>query len=279
MQHDNNPDKIPSKTPDRNSDKTPDRNSDINYFKEFNKEPGREPNQGYNRKPGRKPTKLRNMKYYIVNALKFYELKNENLTPIIFVIILFTSFSGALISDKIAESIFINVIYTLISVVVLYTASTIYLFAYLRELKGEECTFKFCISRVFKKLLKILLSYIAFIAIIFTGLFLLIIPGLIFYHMFMFNTCYLLDKNIGVIEAFNASKSLTTGRKMEVFSTFVVFNLILFIPLIIIVFTASSTANTLIFNFVISFITTILTIMQQRLIAMLYVDMEYGFNY
>ena len=66
---------------------------------------------------------------------------------------------------------------------------------------------------------------------------------------------------------------------MEVFSTFVVFNLILFIPLIIIVFTASSTANTLIFNFVISFITTILTIMQQRLIAMLYVDMEYGFNY
>ncbi len=265
MQHDNNP------------NKTPDRNSNINYFEGFNKEPDRESNQGNNRGPDRKPTKLRNMKHYIINALKFYELKNEKLTPVIFVIILFTSFSGTLISDMIAESIFVNIIYTLISVVVLYTASTIYLFAYLRELKGEECTFKFCISQVSKKLLKILMAHIAFIAIIFTGLFLLIIPGLIFYHMFMFNTCYLLDKNIGVIEAFNTSKNLTTGRKMEIFSIFVVFNLILFIPLVLIVYITSYTANNLTFNFVISFITTILTIMQQRLVAMLYIDMEYGF--
>lgn len=245
---------------------------------ELNREFKREPNRKDEKKPDRKPTNLRSMKYYILNALKFHELKNENLTPIIFVIILFTSFSGTLISDNMAESVFTNIIYTLVSVLILYTASTTYLFAYLKELRGEECTFKFCMSQVFKKLLKILMAYIAFIAIIFTGMFLLVIPGIIFYHMFMFNICYLLDKDIGVVEAFNASKNLTAGRKMDVFSIFVVFNLILFIPLVLIVIIASYTPNNLMFNFIISFITTMLTIMQQRLIAMLYVDMEYGFQ-
>jgi hypothetical protein len=235
-------------------------------------------NEGYNKEPDKRPGKLRNIKYYILNALKFYELKNESLTPVIFIIILFTSFSGVLISDKLAKSTFLNVIYTFVSIIILYSASTIYLFAYLTELKKKDCSFRFCLTQIFKKIVKILIAHIAFISIIFTGLFLFIIPGLVFYHMFMFNTCYLLDKNIGIVEAFNSSKNLTTGRKMDVFATLVMFNLVLFLPVTIIVFVTSSTPNSLIFNFVISFITTIITIMQQRLIAMMYMDMEHGIN-
>jgi len=307
MQPDNNPDNNPNINPDNNSDNNPDNNSDNNpdnnsdgsYERKpdidiFNRKHDRQSDGGddrktyrehgsisfreHNKEPDRGPAKLRNMKYYIINALKFYELKNESLTPIIFVIILFISFSGALISEKIVESAFLNIIYTLISIIVLYVATTIYLFAYLRELNGKEYTFKFCVGQVFKKFLKLLMAYIAFIAIILTGLFLLVIPGIIFYHMFIFNICYLLDSNIGVIEAFNASKNLTAGRKIDIFSILVAFNLMIFIPLILIITIALSSANNLIFNFIISFITTMLTIMQQRLIALLYVDMEYGFH-
>ena len=40
-----------------------------------------------NRMPGR----LKDIRSYILRALKFFDLKNESLTPVIFCIILFTS--------------------------------------------------------------------------------------------------------------------------------------------------------------------------------------------
>ncbi|NSW89150.1 MAG: hypothetical protein HPY74_00460 [Firmicutes bacterium] len=227
---------------------------------------------------GRKPRNLRNIKHYILNSLKFYELKNENLTPVIFVVILFTGFSGTIVSDMLAESVYLNVLYNAISFIVLNLASTVYLEAYLKELKGEVCPFKSCINHVLGKFYKIIIAYVAFVAIIITGLFLLIIPGIVFYFMFMFNICYILDKNIGVIEAFNTSRNLSYGRKMEIFAIYVVFNLTLFFPLLLIFIIATYTTNNLMFSFIISFITSVLTIMQQRLVAMLYTDLEYGIS-
>lgn len=250
-------------------------NSENNWNRE-NRENSR--NDWNNKKTEKKPRRLRNMGYYIINALKFYELKNEKLTPILFVVILFITFSGSIVPDNVEGTIYTNLIYTFIGMIVIYAASTVYLFAHIKELRGELCTVKSCVSFVLKRLLKILMAYIAFIAIVSTGLFLLLIPGLVFYHMFMFNTCYLLDKNATIIEAFNESKSLTTGKKMEIFFIFLVLNLILFIPLFIAVFSALSAGNDLILSFVLSFATTVLTIMQQRLTAMIYTDMEYGFE-
>lgn len=220
--------------------------------------------------------KLRNMRYYIVNALKFYDMKNENLTPVVFVIILFTGFSGTILFDLLAKSIHFEILFNVISFIILNMAATVYLKAYLNELKGEVLSFKDCVGNVLGKFYKIILAYIAFIIIIAIGAFLLIIPGIVFYFMFVFNTCYILDKNIGVVEAFNTSRNLTNGKKMELFALFVVFNLVLFFPLVLVLIITMYVASNLIFNFIISFITSILAIMQQRLIAMLYKDLEYG---
>lgn len=220
--------------------------------------------------------RLRNMKYYIINALKFYDMKNENLTPAIFVIILFTGFSGTILSDLLAKSVPFEILYNVISFIISNMAATVYLKAYLSELKGEACSFKDCINNVLGKFYKIILAYIAYFIIITIGAFLLVIPGIMFYFMFIFNICYILDKDLGVMEAFNTSRNLTNGRKMNLFALFVVFNLILFFPMLLVFVIAMYTTSNLIFSFIFSFITTILIIMQQRLIAMLYKDLEYG---
>ncbi len=226
--------------------------------------------------PDNNTKKLRNMKYYILNALKFYELKNENLTPIIFLIILLVSFSGALLSDLLSKSIYLNVLFVIISFIIENIAATIYLKAYLNELKGEVSSFKDTFNYIMGKFWKIILAYVAFIIIMVVGTFLLVIPGIIFYFMFMFNTCLILDKDMGVIEAFNSSRNLTHGRKMELFSLVVLFNLIIFLPLLIIVGVIMYSTTGLVFNFIISFAATILTIMQQRLTALLYKDLAYS---
>ncbi|HOJ09852.1 MAG TPA: hypothetical protein PK733_04585 [Clostridiales bacterium] len=226
--------------------------------------------------PNKKPSNLRMAKYYLINALKFYEMKNERITPVLFVIILFTGFASTLISEKTANDIYLSAMYNIASVFILYLASVVYLYSYMTELRGGECSLKQCLGQVFRKLSKILAAYIAFIAIILTGFFLLIIPGVIFYLMFMFNICYLLDKDIRVTDAFNASKNLTARRKMEIFAIFIVFNLTLLLPIFFIIILASVYGNNLILSFVVTFLSSILTLMQQRLIALLYFDLEYG---
>lgn len=231
---------------------------------------------GRNPRDDDRPKRLRNMKYYIINALKFYDMKNENLPPVVFVIILFTGFSGTILSDLLAKSLPLEILYNIISFVVLNMASAVYLKAYLNELRGEVCTLKDCAIHVLGKFYKIVLAYLAFFIIIAIGLFLLVIPGIVFCFMFLFNTCYIVDKNFGVMEAFNTSRNLTNGVKMELFALYVVFSLVLYFPLLIVLVIALYTATDLIFSFILSFISTIIAIMRQRLIAMVFKDLEYG---
>jgi flagellar biosynthesis protein FliQ len=78
------------------------------------------------------------------------------------------------------------------------------------------------------------------------------------------------------MEAFNTSRNLTNGVKMELFALYVVFSLVLYFPLLIVLVIALYTATDLIFSFILSFISTIIAIMRQRLIAMVFKDLEYG---
>jgi len=227
--------------------------------------------------PNRKPSNLRVAKYYIINALKFYELKNEKVTPIIFVTILFTSLVGGFFIEA-AMKVGNTYLYTFINLIVVFIlniASTVYLHSFIVELKGGIASLKESIRLILRNLIKIILAYLTFIVILMTGVFLLVLPAFIFYHMFMFYLCYLVDKDLRIKDAFNASRNVTAGKKLEIFAIFVVFTLMIFFPLFMIILITSISGSSLILSFVLTFFSSILTLMQQRLISMLYFDLEY----
>ena len=228
----------------------------------------------------REPSNLRIAKYYIINGLKFYELKNEKLTPIIFVIILFTGLVGGFLTEAAldADNLFIYILLNIVVIFVLNIASTIYLHSYITELKGGIASLRSSLNHILRNLAKIVFSYLTFAAIIMTGIFLLIIPAIIFNYMFMFYICYIVDKDVRIKDAFNASKNITTGRRLEIFAIFILFNLAIFLPYFTAVMMASFMGNSLILSFIITFFSSVLVLMQQRLTALIYYDLEYGNN-
>ena len=224
-----------------------------------------------NRKPGR----LKNIGAYMPRAVKFYGLKNEILTPVVFIISLGAFFLSAFIPvpyDKLdLKSIAVNFLLTML----VNLASTIYLSAYIRELKGEEYSMPGCVNLVLRNILNIIMASVVYSIAIVAGVIAFIIPGIIFSIMFIFNTCYILDQGKGPFEALGASRRLTGGCKWEIFSIMLVYGLLLALPLVTIMVASNSSDNTLVQAFVPAFIFSIVNIMQVRLIALLYVDLEY----
>ncbi|NMB95103.1 MAG: hypothetical protein GYA02_00585 [Clostridiaceae bacterium] len=226
----------------------------------------------------RKPSNLRIAKYYLINALKFYEMKNERLTPIIFVIILFTGLIGGFLTEaaSASDNISINILINVAIFFILNIASTVYLHSYITEIKGGVASLKESLKHILSNFVKIIVAYLTFMAIIIIGILLLIIPAIIFNYMFMFYICYLVDKDIRIKDSFNASKNITTGRRLEIFAIFILFNLVIFLPCFIAVTMVSFTRNSLIVSFTLTFFSTIVILMQQRLSALIYYDLEYG---
>jgi len=222
------------------------------------------------------PYKIKNSSYYIIKALKFYEMKNDKLAKVVFLAIL----GGSLISMFIpGTQDTINIWYiALNSVLALFVnlASFLYLMAYLRDIKGESYTGKELVSKLLAKAIPLVIGSILYLAGSVIGAILFVVPGLVFNTMFILYPCYVIDKNKPVISSFSASSRATYGYKWRIFSIIVSFALILFLPTLIIFSFASSTGNDLVFYFVFYFISTITSLMQQRLVALLYMSLEYG---
>jgi len=229
------------------------------------------------------PVLLMNLRYLLLNPLKFYDV---DITPVIFLVILALSFSSVLFPESLMQKeVFINT-YNAISVTVIYIMSSIYLFAYLDAKKGRNVTLSDILAYMKKKCIKVILAALLFggmlFIVIFTALLVqiqpiltivslaLIIVAFILYIMFVFHTCFIIEQDMGIIEAFRSSKRITAGRKGEIFLVIFLFNLVIFIPLFIIYSIAATTENILIWSFVISFIGTITTLVQQRLMADIY---------
>ena len=226
----------------------------------------------------RRPSNLRLARYYLINALKFYEMKNERLTPIIFVILLFTGLIGGFITDAaaVADNIPAYILINVIVVFILNIASTVYLHSYITEIKGGVASLKESLRHILNNFVKIIFAHLTFAAIIMIGILLLVIPAIIFNFMFMFYICYLVDKDMRIKDALNASKNITTGRRLEIFAIFILFNLTIFLPYFIAILMATFTGNNLIVSFVLTFFSSVLVVMQQRLTALIYYDLEYG---
>lgn len=240
---------------------------------------------------GWKRIRLGSMRNYFFRLLKFYELKNEKFTPVIFVFVLGIIFCSQLISasyiDKImpllsterivdlseavAHAMKLNIIQLGISIL-LNLVLTVYLIAYIKDLKSEPYSLKNCLLLVLRKSVIIVLGFLILGIAMALGLILLVVPALILYLMFLFANCYIVDKGMGIIKAFKASMSLTKGVKLGLLRILLSFFLIFVIlPSFFI-----AIKSPLILTFVSSFVSTVIGIMYNRLIASMYVNLEYG---
>lgn len=232
----------------------------------------------YNRPSGNfdGPDKIKNSAYYIIKALKFYEMKNDKLARIVFLAILGGSLVSLFFPETQETTDIWYVVLNSVSVLFVNLASFLYLMAYLHDIKGETYTGKELVSKLLVKAIPLLIGSILFLAGSVIGTVLLIFPGLVFNTMFLLYPCYIIDKDKNVIGSFGASSHATYGYKWRIFYILVMFALILFIPSLILISYASSTRNDLIFYFVFYFLSTITSLMQQRLTALLYMSLEYG---
>ena len=232
-----------------------------------------------------RPGKLKNINYYLTKTLKFYDLKNESLSRLIFIIILVINFLGIFVP----ENIYLDIILNVARMTVINLASAVYLTAYIKDLKRETYGIQECFKITGKSAFKILAASISYlITIIATismymsvetmavAVSILGIPLLVIYFMFIFNVCYVVDQGKGVAESYGASRKITYGYKRAIFFTVLTFNFILAVPLSFLMLIGMITSNDLVFAFVFSFATTVVNIMQNRLTALLYIDLEYG---
>lgn len=218
---------------------------------------------------------LGNIRTYIMKALKFYDLKQQYLTQIIFTLILFTSFAGTFIprADKLVS--FSDFIYNMILIIVVNLAVAIYLSAYLKELKGNKYTTRECIKQVVGKASLIILASFLYSLGVFIGMLLFIVPSIIISLMFLFYLCFIIDKDKGFMDSFKLSYELSKGIKLQIFVIFLVFIVIMFIPSFILISIAMMLQNDLVLVFVMYFIATVINLIQQRLVALIYIDLKY----
>lgn len=227
---------------------------------------------------------------YLPKTLKFYGIKNEKLTPTIFIIILVVSFVANLLQMNLTTEIVINPMQmstdelieilkvlmivngiTLGTFVITNLVSSAYLYAYIKDLKGIGYTFRECWKVLGRKIVLITVLSILNVLAVFTGLFVFIIPGIVIYIMFIFSNCYMMDKNKGIIASLKSSVDLTNGCKGQIFGVIFMFNLlIILIPMFL-----GFGGGPLIYAFISAFVSAIVNLMYQRLIALMYVDLEY----
>ncbi len=246
--------------------------------------------------------------FYVRQALKFYDIKGEGIAPAVFVVILSAGFVGALMPGSLLENRYFNYSYNFISMSVIYFVSAIYQSAYINDLRKKKYNLdslksliahrgkRIAAVSVIVSLLSLPVTLFAELALsdtgqvaqmnvflkkILTGTLLMLIYAAVMiflYLMYLFVFSYIIDKNHGVMEALRASRTRTKGRRGQIFAIIIVFNVILFFATMITMLFAGAFQNVLILSFVTTFVASIFSLVQQRLIALMYNDLEYGSN-
>ena len=211
---------------------------------------------------------------YLGKSLKFYSLSAESLPPAVFVFILALGTISIFLPDKLLNDNWFYIIYNFINIILVFMASSVYLYACISEFSGKKYTVRDCMTRVLHTLPVLTAAYILVTVADIVGLALFIIPGLVLYIMLMFFSCFILDAGSGVIQSIRESRRITTGRKMELFSIMLLLNLILIVPLVIIIIVAVPQNDMRIMTFVTTFFISLLGLVQQRAIALLYLDLK-----
>lgn len=261
---------------------------------------------------------VRGIAYYLPRAMKFYNLKNEYLPPVIFLLTLilysissyfinsllpnvmnalndFISFSASQPTDiekyssilrKLINSGFFSLVINIFTNFLVGLFGSVFLITFIKELKGEVYSIKNGFKLLAHKFFKI-----AFLSLTFSITYnifkvFFVLPGFIYYSIYLFYMCYALDLKKRIAGAFEASKIITKGHRIEIFSVVILFKVIAFVLIYFITSIALSvmtsilsiTSNLWVEIFVSAFMSTMIYLMEIKLVAMIYFDLEYGWE-
>jgi hypothetical protein len=228
-----------------------------------------------------RPNKLRDFRYYLPGIVKFYESGSERLTQVIFILLLLVQCTSTYLLSNVNLDIlapgrenfyYIFRVY-LGTAAITDVVASIYLLAYINQLRGKPYNLKHCLHIFTRKLVSILAASLIGGILVGLGVLLLIVPGIIIYLMIMFNICYIVDLHMGALESLTASREITKGRKKQLFTLMFLFKIIFHFPVLLLIM---SIGSFVVSAFVSAFAGTIICLMQQRLIAHMYMDLEYS---
>jgi len=237
---------------------------------------------------------------YLPESIKFHKLKNQGLAKIIFMLVLLCQLIGNYIQyrvlhlissediDKIYSTIMMpseettlpseHIIYLLLTVLgtallvklVSNLFYSIYMYTYISELRGKDIGLIASFKGTFKHIGRLIFYNIIFGLMVLIGSMFFIIPGIIAYIIFVFGFCYILDLKLKLSDAMTASTELTKGKKTLIGSLFIGFYLLFKLPILLLLSGSSLGAACLA-----SFFGTIASLILQRLITQVYMDLEY----
>lgn len=248
---------------------------------------------------------IKNFFEYLPESIKFHKLKNEGLAKIIFTLVLFCQLIGNYIQYKVLNLIssedFDKIYSTLtmgmkssatetvspsehsiyLVLIVLGTALlvklvsnlffSVYMYSYISELRGKDTGSIASFKGTFKHIWRLICFNIIFGLMVAIGMMFFIIPAIIVYIVFVFGFCYILDLKLTIADAMTASSEITKGKKTQVVSVFIGFFLLLKLPIFLLL--SGSSLGTACMA---SFFSTIASLILQRLITQVYIDLEYN---
>jgi hypothetical protein len=255
-----------------------------------------------------KPKMLKSISYYLSKSFRFYDIKRDYVAPLFFILILVVNFisyylfsSGPYNLDLTKPDSIDNfrrisskvVLVFFITNIIVNLAASGYMYAYIRELRDRIYTLRECITTTVKNSIKITFAYLiasiyipAYVVSLklpgvwfFVAMGILLLTAVLFffiYLIFIFSNNYIQDKNSSLPDSLKASSKLAKGHKIEIFSVILI---VKFISLMLMFFTlsfVSSPGNGLIQMFVESFLGAIISLVNVRVVTLMYFDLEYS---
>ena len=199
------------------------------------------------------------------------KVSSENLDLIISAIAMPTSVpEGTRITGEMLQPLFLVIATTLLVKLVVNLFLSVYMYSYIAELKGKAAGFAASFKGTFRFFGRLIVYNILFGLLILLGLMFFIVPGILAYIVFVFGFCYILDLKLTLADAFTASSDITRGRKAVIFNVLVGFYIMFELPIVLLI-SGSSLGSA----YLASFFSTISSIILQRLITQIYMDLEY----
>lgn len=238
---------------------------------------------------------------YLPAIIKFHKLKNEGLARLIFVLVLMCQMAGSYIQYRILNQVSSEdlslllsaltisvtpeeantagkLIYPMLMILAVTLAVklvtslflSVYMYSYIAELRGRVTGIAGSFKGAFKHFGRLIAYNLLFGLLVAMGLIFFIIPGIIAYIIFIFGFCYILDLKLNVADAFTASSDITRKHKVQIASVFIGFYLMFELPIALLI-SGSSLGSA----YLAAFFSTFASLVLQRLITQIYMDLEY----
>ncbi len=238
---------------------------------------------------------------YLPAIIKFHKLKNEGLARLIFVLVLMCQMAGSYIQYRILNQVSSEdlslllsaltisvtpeeantagkLIYPMLMILAVTLAVklvtslflSVYMYSYIAELRGRVAGIAGSFKGAFKHFGRLIAYNLLFGLLVAMGLIFFIIPGIIAYIIFIFGFCYILDLKLNVADAFTASSDITRKHKVQIASVFIGFYLMFELPIALLI-SGSSLGSA----YLAAFFSTFASLVLQRLITQIYMDLEY----